>query len=475
MRRKIAVLAVLGLILAGCGASESTDSENQQPAPGKDPGVVDTREDNTSTFALDVDTASYTYAARQLNDGRLPSPEQVRPEEFINSFNQRYAPPRGDGFAVHVDGSRMPAEHEAPQAERLLRVGLQTLGEDNEERKDANLTFVIDVSGSMDEPGRLDLVQDALRYLVDQLRPSDAVAIVTFSGRATVVREMTRVSNRDRLISAIDSMRTEGSTNLGEGLITGYQVARDAFREGATNRVILLSDGLANTGNTDADSLLRKIRGEADKEISLLGVGVGSDYGDALMEKLADEGDGFVVYVSERQQARDLFVRRLPATLQVRAYDAKAQVVFDKSTVESYQLIGYENRLIEDKDFRDNRVDGGEVGPGHSVTALYVVRLRPGANGRVATVRVRWLDPQDRSASEQTSSVATTDLAGDFAGAAPTLRLTYVAAYFAEWLRRRPSPQPAALAAITREIQAELEDPAVDDLAGLIGTAQRRG
>ncbi|WP_020522674.1 vWA domain-containing protein [Catelliglobosispora koreensis] len=476
MRKPLALVAVtLALVVAGCSANKGTSNDASPQKPDGNRNLIDTKEDNTSTFALDVDTASYTYAAQQITNGGYPDPSQIRPEEFINYFEQSYREPSGDGFAVHVDAAKFPSGHAQSSNSRLLRVGLQTRGEEGEERLDANLTFVIDVSGSMAERGRLDLVQDALHYLVDQLRPTDAVAIVTFNDRARIAREMTRVSNKERLHTAIDSLSAGGSTNLGEGIVTAYQLARDSFRQGATNRVILLSDGLANTGTTSSDALLSKIRGEADKEISLLGVGVGSEYGDELMEQLADKGDGFVVYISERQQARDLFVKKLPATLAIRAYDAKAQVIFNRSTVDSYQLIGYENRLIADKEFRDNRVDGGEVGPGHSVTALYVVKLREGAQGQVAQVRVRWLDPKDRSADEKSVSIKADEFGDSFNSTDATFKLTYVAAFFAESLRRKPSAPLSQLLEIAREAEPELDNAAVRQLIELIDKMQRRG
>jgi Ca-activated chloride channel family protein len=438
-------LVALTACSANRGGSGSNDSGFPAPMAGGRGGTperaggaeVRTSDDPQSTFAVDVDTASYGYARRLVTEGRVPDRASVRPEEFVNAFPQGYREPAGDGFAVHADGARFPSTHEASGDLRLLRVGLQTRSEDNRQRKDANLTFVIDVSGSMAEPGRLDLVQDALHTLVDQLRATDEVAIVAYSDRARVVREMTRVSEKADLHRAIDDLRTESSTNLEAGLVLGYRVARDGFRSGATNRVILLSDGLANVGNTDADPILRQTREEAAKQIALLGVGVGSDYGDQLMERLADSGDGFVVYVSEREQARRIFVEQLPATLSVRALDAKVQVTFDPAAVEAYRLIGYENRAVADQDFRNNRVDGGEVGPGHSVTALYAVRVvrdaRPSAEA--AKVEVRWLDPRDRSADEAVASVTIAELGTDLAETARGLQVCYAAAYFAEVLR----------------------------------------
>jgi Ca-activated chloride channel family protein len=482
------LLTLAAFSTTACSAGSSGKSDRGQAAPApRHPGTPErgtdgetpAEEDPQSTFALDVDTASYGYARRLINDGRRPERAAVRPEEFVNSFAQDYPEPNGDGFAIHVDGSRLPGRHDPEQGGdlRLIRVGLQTRSDDPESRADAALTFVVDVSGSMGEPGRLDLVQDALHTLVDQLRPTDSVALVAFSSKAEVVREMTRVSDADALHDAIDALRTRSSTNLEAGLTLGYRVARDGFRSGASNRVILLSDGLANVGSTDADPILRRVREEADKQIALLGVGVGSEYGDKLMERLADRGDGLVVYVSQRAQAREVFVRQLPATLSVRALDAKVQVTFDPAAVRSYRLIGYDNRAIADEEFRDDRVDGGEVGPGHSVTALYAVRLNEEAkrSARVARVQVRWLDPKSRDAAEAYESVTVGDLAGGFDQASPRLWTCYAAAYFAEALRGGPERGGVSLedlAAIARRAADATHDREVSDLADVIERAR---
>ena len=476
-RRGVAALTIAAVVAtAGCGGG---DGDGSYAEPYDADGGTVTRDDNRSTFALDVDTASYGYAQRLITDGRLPSPTDVRPEEFVNSFDQDYPEPTGDGFAIHADGSRLPGSHRSePEGDlRLLRVGLQTRSDDRAERPDAALTFVVDVSGSMGEPGRLELVQDALHTLVDQLRPTDSVALVAFSDDARTVREMTRVSDANKLHGAIDELATRSSTNLEAGLTLGYQVARDGFRRGVTNRVILLSDGLANNGSTEAESILRQVREEAEKEITLLGVGVGSEYGDELMEQLTNQGDGMVVYVSERAKARKVFVERLPATLTVRAMDAKAQVTFDPETVSSYRLIGYDNRAVADDDFRDDRVDGGEVGPGHSVTALYEVRLAREVSGsdRVAEVAVRWLDPASREADEASRPVSVADLSGGFDEASPRLWTCYAAAYFAEALQTGDRPGEAELtdlAEIAGRAADATEDPAVRDLADLIDRAR---
>ncbi|MBX6752331.1 MAG: von Willebrand factor type A domain-containing protein [Micromonosporaceae bacterium] len=480
-RAAIPAAAAILVLLAACSAQEAAPyAEAPPPSAAENTGFqpeYDAQEQPLSTFAIDIDTASYNYARRRILDGRPVNPDTVRPEEFINAFRQDYRQPPDDGFSITVDGARTPEGYAGAGRYHLMRVGLQTRDVDNTSRPDAALTFVIDVSGSMAEPGRLDLVQDALHYLIDQLRPTDSVAIVAYSEKARVVREMTPVSNRSALHGAVADLAPESSTNLEAGLVLGYRVARDGFVEGATNRVILLSDGLANVGNTDAAPILEKIREEARKQITLLGVGVGSEYGDALMERLADEGDGFVTYVSEVEQARRLFVDRLPATLTVRALDAKVQVAFDPSTVDSYRLVGYDNRVLSEEDFRDDRVDGGEVGPGHSVTALCLVRLHENATaGPVAEVRVRWLDPTTREPTEAASAITVSELDVPFDTASPRLRVSYVAGFFAEVLRESPYGQDVRLedlAAIAQAASGELEDGAVAELADLIWQAQR--
>jgi Ca-activated chloride channel family protein len=251
--------------------------------------------------------------------------------------------------------------------------------------------------------------------------------------------------------------------------VTGYRVLGTASR--GEQPVIPALDGLANVGNTEADPILRQIREEAAKKIALLGVGVGSEYGDALMERLADAGDGFVTYVSEREQARQLFVTRLPATLTVRALDAKVQVTFNESTVASYRLVGYENRALQPSDFTNDRVDGGEVGPGHSVTALYVVRVREAARGSLAEVRVRWLDPTSRESNERAAALSASDVDGSFAGASPRLQVCYVAAFFAETLRRSPyatAVRLSDLASVGSTALDATDDPQVHELIELI-------
>ncbi|WP_217177768.1 von Willebrand factor type A domain-containing protein [Streptomyces sp. AC495_CC817] len=448
-----------------------TDEESRDIAP--------TPDDFLSTFALDVDTASYGYARRTLDDGGLPDPSTVRPEEFVNSFRQDYERPDGDGFSVSVDGART-----GDDGWSLVRVGLATRAADGDsERPPAALTFVIDVSGSMAEPGRLDLAQDALRTMTNRLRDDDSVAIVTFSDEAETVLPMTRLDDdRDRVLDAVDGLEPTDSTNLAAGVETGYETAVDGLRKGATNRVVLLSDALANTGATDADTILERIAGERREHgITLFGVGVGSDYGDELMEQLADRGDGHTTYVSTEEEAEEVFCEELPRHVDLTARDAKVQVSFDPATVEEFRLIGYDNRQVADEDFRDDRVDGGEVGPGHTVTALYAVRTEGGeGGGHLATATVRWLDPDTRTPHEESAELEATDLHRDLWASSPYgLRVAAVAAYFADCLRQGDTrwsdlPGRPSLGELNRradDLARDREDKELYDLAEAIETA----
>ncbi|WP_328747614.1 VWA domain-containing protein [Streptomyces sp. NBC_00285] len=487
-----------GLLLTGCGGSDDGGDKSSAdgskggsydsgfPAPNQPQGETDSDEsrgehaapsspDYLSTFALDVDTASYGYARRTLAEGRRPAPSTIRPEEFVNSFRQDYDRPDGNGFTVTVDGARTDRDDWS-----LVRVGLATRGApaDPDDRRPAALTFVIDISGSMAEPGRLDLAQQSLDTMTERLHDDDSVAVVTFSDQAETVLPMTRLGgHRGRIHEAIDGLEPTYSTNLAAGVETGYRTAVEGLRKGATNRVVLISDALANDGDTSPDSILDRIdTARREHGITLFGVGVGSDYGDALMERLADKGDGHTVYVSGADDAEKVFCEQLPQNIDLTARDAKAQVAFDPETVASFRLIGYDDRRVADDDFRDDRVDGGEVGPGHTVTALYAVRTRPGADGHLATATVRWQDPKTRAPHEESGQLDTLD--GSLWDASPRFQVDAVAAYFADALRdsgsRLPGrPSLSELANRADHLADTTEDKAVRQLADTIREARR--
>ncbi|USQ88423.1 VWA domain-containing protein [Streptomyces phaeoluteigriseus] len=504
VRGLLAGTAATLLLLTGCGAGDpggSTDTAEHSggfPAPADGDGRhqdsdeygdqdqdQDQRREparnHLSTFALDVDTASYGYARRALADGNSPDPSTIRPEEFVNSFRQDYERPDGNGFSVTVDGARTGEDWS------LLRVGLATrTAPRTGERPPAALTFVIDISGSMAEPGRLDLAKESLGTMTDRLRDDDSVALVTFSGEAETVLPMTRLGDRrGRVHDAIEGLEPTDSTNLGAGVETGYATAVEGLREGATNRVVLVSDALANTGDTDADTILERVAGaRRDHGITLFGVGVGSDYGDALMERLADKGDGHTTYVSNDGDAEKVFCEELPRHIDLTARDAKAQVAFDPRTVEEFRLVGYDNRRVADDDFRDDSVDGGEVGPGHTVTALYAVRTRPGAEGHLATATVRWLDPATRAPHETSGRLETDAVHEDLTSAPVRFQVAATAAYFAGALRGGgdegfgtlpDAPSLTELGKTARTLAKRTEDPEVGRLADTIDLARRDG
>ncbi|HNT75966.1 MAG TPA: von Willebrand factor type A domain-containing protein [Anaerolineae bacterium] len=417
-----------------------TDEPNDQPYGDvffKNYGVnprIDTDDDHYSTFAVDVDTASYTVMRRFINDGYLPNSDSVRVEEYVNFFDQDYDPPTEGAFAIYLEGAPSPYADKY----QLVRVGLKGYEIAPEDRKDVVLTFVIDVSGSMAREDRLELVKDALGLLVDELRPTDEVGIVVYGSQASVILEPTPVSDKRAINRAIRKLRSEGSTNAEEGLVMAYQMASDYFNAEAINRVILCSDGVANVGRTGPDSILAQIEEYAEEDIYLTTVGFGmGNYNDVLMEQLADAGDGFYAYVDDIKEAERVFVHDLTSTLQVIARDAKIQVDFNPAVVRSYRLIGYENRAVADEDFRNDAVDAGEIGVGHSVTALYEVKLQPDAPMQqpALTVYVRYEDPDTGEVTEISRMIAPSEFAEDFEEASPRFQLAAVVSQYAEVLR----------------------------------------
>lgn len=437
---------------------------------------VDTTEDRLSTFALDVDTGSYTLARSYLDRGLLPPPEAIRVEEFVNA--QRYedpAPRRGE-FSLTAEGA--PSPFAPGELYRLLRFAVKAREVDATERKSAVLTFVVDVSGSMARENRLELVKRALGMLLDELRPDDRVGLVVYGSRGRVL--LSHTSDLEAVRDAIARLAPEGSTNAEEGLRLGYDLADRGFRSGAINRVILCSDGVANVGATGPEAILRRIGDEARRGIELTTVGFGmGNYNDALMEQLANQGDGTYHYVDALDEARRVFVENLTGTLQTVAKDAKVQVEFDPEVVERWRLLGYENRDVADRDFRNDAVDAGEVGAGHAATALYEVRLRAGARGRdrVATLRLRWQSADRGRVAEASQELSVADLNRTFERATRDLRLSAVAAELAERLKGSAHARAGSWRELERVARALLVDQRGDagiaELEALVRRAAR--
>jgi len=442
-------------------ADSSTQSWGAPPAKSQpydtffqDYGVnpsIDTEDDNLSTFALDVDTGSYTIMRNYLKDGLNVPPDSVRVEEYVNYFDQGYTnPPFHQAFNISIDGA--PSPFTQTERYQMLRVGIQGYQVPASERKDASLTFVIDVSGSMSMDNRLGLVKRSLELLVEQLDRRDSVSIVVYGTDARVILKPTSGSNKDAILSAIYRLQPEGATNAEAGIRLGYKMAQRAFNPEGINRVILCSDGVANVGNTEADVILNEIRGHVKEGVTMTTIGFGMDnYNDVLMEQLADNGDGFYAYVDDMREAKRLFIDNLTSTLQTIAMDAKVQVDFNPDVVARYRLVGFENRAIADEDFRDNSVDAGEIGAGHSVTALYEIKLYPDAYGRVATVNLRWQDPDTRQVTELSKDFDSRQFERRFENASPYFQRSVMVAEYAEILKESYWAEDSSLSDVYRE------------------------
>jgi Ca-activated chloride channel family protein len=442
---------------------------------------VDTEDDHFSTFAMDVDTGSYSVARRYLSDGYLPPEDAIRVEEFINYFDMNYPGPNDerDAFAIHREGAPAPF---GPEKAYLLKIDLQGKEISVAERKDAVLTFVIDVSGSMDQENRLGLVKESLRLLVEELRPSDAVGIVVYGSEARLILEPTSAQNKNLILSAIDRLQPEGATNAEDGLRLGYQIAAEDYRPEAINRVILLSDGVANVGNTGSASILQVIREQVEQGITLSTVGVGmGNYNDVLMEQLADDGDGNYAYVDTLEEAHRIFVENLTGTLQVIAKDAKVQIDFNPDVVRSYRLLGYENRAVADRDFRNDTVDAGEVGAGHSVTALYEIKFHDEADiaptDLALITYIRYEDIDSGQIVELAQPFTRSDFAESSNETSPQFRFIAAVAEYAEILRGSYWAQDGDLNTVQLMVLSTAQDlghasrPDVVEFMGLLNEA----
>lgn len=454
--------------------AKPTPVDNYFKGYGYNP-FVDASEDHLSTFALDVDTASYTVARRYIMDGSLPPAESVRVEEFINYFDPGYPSPPDLAFGIYADGAPSPWQNDGTI---LMRIGIQGRSVSESERKPANLTFVIDVSGSMEREDRLGLVKQSLQKLVDRLRPSDNVAIVVYGTDARVVLNPTSGADRRAILNAIYSLSPEGATNAEAGLNLGYRLAWQTYQQEKINRIILCSDGVANVGNTGPEAILRTIGEYSNQGITLTTIGFGmGNFNDVLMEQLSDKGDGMYAYVDNLNEAERLFVDELTSTLQVVAFDAKVQVDFNNEVVERYRLVGYENRSVADQDFRNDAVDAGEIGAGHSATAIYALLLKPGSQGRLATVQLRWQDPDSHLVREINGNVNTWDIAPEFYATDAHYQLAVVVSQYAELLRASPWSYNTRINDIlmhaVRLAGVMPEDEDVVDLAALISRASQ--
>ena len=439
---------------------------------GKNPWV-DAAKDHLSTFAADVDTASYTIARRKLNEGTLPPKESVRVEEFVNYFTYSFAPPQASSpFSVVMDAAPSPLS----PGHHILRVGVATKAKTIAERKPAHLVFLVDVSGSMGSEDKIGLAQKSLRILTENLGPRDTVSLVTYAGSTRVVLEPTGMENRDKIFAAIDDLTAGGSTAMASGLDLAYEQAMKGLLPGSIARVIVLSDGDANVGPQGHEAHLRIIADRAQKGVTLSTIGFGmGNYKDSEMEQLANKGNGNNFYIDSPSAARKVFETQLGATLEVVAKDVKLQVDFDPAIVAKYRLIGYENRNIADDDFRKDAVDAGEIGAGHQVTAMYEVELTPkglAQNAGFGTVRIRHKAPDGDVATEGAFAM-TAPAAASFDAAPADLRFAFAVAAFADVLRGGDEARGWSLdkiASVAREASGDSAERA--ELVGLVEKAR---
>ena len=356
-----------------------------QPIPGEGENYIATgespvkqvadAEQRVSTFSIDVDTGAYSNVRRFLMNGQLPPKDAVRVEEMINYFAYDYPEPEagGEPFRVTTAVERTPWNPET----YLLHVGIKGYEPPATERPAANLVFLVDVSGSMDQPDKLPLLKAGMKMLTDQLRDDDKVTIVVYAGAAGLVLEPTAGKDKAKIKAALDRLQAGGSTAGGEGLALAYAKAKEAKIEGGINRIILATDGDFNVGTTDIGQLKDMVADARESDVSLTTLGFGEgNYNDALMEQIADVGNGNYGYVDSAKEAKRLLVDQLSSTIQTIAKDVKIQIEFNPAVVAEYRLVGYENRALNREDFNNDKKDAGEIGAGHTVTAIYEIALK---------------------------------------------------------------------------------------------------
>ncbi|MBF0471104.1 MAG: VWA domain-containing protein [Gammaproteobacteria bacterium] len=371
-------------------------------------GVVQVSQHPLSTFSIDVDSGSYALVRRFLSRGQLPPKAAVRVEEMINYFDYAYPEPTGDHpFAVITEMAPTPWNENS----RLLHIGIQGRGGDLETRPAANLVFLIDVSGSMSAADKLPLLKSAFRLLVQQLDGEDRVSMVVYAGASGVVLEPTAGDEQATILAALEKLQAGGSTHGSAGIQLAYEMAQKGFRQGGINRVILATDGDFNVGTVSHEQLLQLIERKRQSGISLTTLGFGEggrggNYHDHLMEQLADHGNGHYAYIDTLNEAQKVLVREVASTLEVIASDVKIQVEWNPAWVSSYRLIGYANRRLADEAFNNDKVDAGEIGAGHTVTALYEVTLVDSAQPAIDPLRYGRSPSQERKEDEKSHELA---------------------------------------------------------------------
>jgi Ca-activated chloride channel family protein len=444
----------------------------RQSLPIAESDFIQTRREATTTFAIDVDRASYANVRRMLSQNLMPPPDAVRLEEMVNYFTYSYPQPSGsEPFSVTSEVAGCPWD----PTHRLMRIGIQGRNLDEWKMAPNNLVFLIDVSGSMDEPTRLPLIQSAFHLLVDKLRAQDTVSIVVYAGEAGLVLPPTSGADKQTILGAIDRLAAGGSTAGGEGIELAYKIATENFKRDGNNRVILATDGDFNVGISEIKDLEHFIEEKRKTGVFLTTIGVGDDnYRDAVLETLADKGNGNYAYLDSMNEAKKVFERELTGTLVTIAKDVKVQIAFDRSRVVSYRQLGYEDRALANKDFEDDTKDAGELGAGHSVTALYeIVPVANASRGELASIKLRYKEPNGETSKLVASSAVDTGTSAYAASA--DLQFAAAVAEFAMLLRQSPHKGTSSfsdVAALARASHGVDLDGTREELLRLVETSR---
>jgi Ca-activated chloride channel homolog len=449
--------ASLGPIIEEQIATEPRSIEEKRDAfpEAKSNSVVAVAAQPVSTFSVDVDTSGYSSLRRQLNQGALPSPDAVRIEEMINYFPYAYAGPEKSSEAFRANVTVTPAPWN--RNTKLLHVGIKGYDVPPAEQRPSNLVLLLDVSGSMDEPDKLPLVKASFRMLIKKLKPSDTVSIVTYAGNAGVVLEPTRVSEAERILSAIDTLQPGGSTAGEAGINAAYALAERAFVKDGVNRIMLATDGDFNVGAASVEDLKKLVEDKRKSGVflSVLGFGQGN-YQDTLMQTLAQNGNGVAAYIDTLGEAEKVLAQEATSSLFAIAKDVKIQIEFNPARVSEYRLIGYETRHLNNEDFNNDRVDAGDIGSGHTVTAIYEMtpkgaptqaaddplRYQPAnskpmkdSRGEYAFVKIRYKLPAEDKSRLVTQPVTDANAVSDLKAAPEDVRFGIAVTAFGQKLR----------------------------------------
>ena len=430
--------------------SEPVDRDNY--AHFDDNPVKRVVEAPVSTFSIDVDTGAYPNVRRMLNNGQIPRKDAVRIEELVNYFSYDYAAPENKStpFATLTEIAPSPWNEDA----LLLHIGIKGYEVAKDERPAANLVFLVDVSGSMNSADKLGLLKSSLKLLTKQLNKDDRIAIAVYAGAAGTVLESTPGDQRAKIIAALDGLQAGGSTNGGAGIRLAYNLAQQGFIKDGINRVIIATDGDFNVGTVNFEALKELAEEKRKTGIALTTLGYGTgNYNDHLMEQLADAGNGNYAYIDTLNEANKVLVEEMTSTLQTIAKDVKIQIEFNPAVVSQYRLVGYENRVLRNEDFNNDKIDAGEIGAGHSVTALYEIILADGGKAwleplryqpqvanisqteELAHLRIRYKEPDSDNSQLLEWPLQKQEIKKSLAGASDNFRFSAAVAGFGQLLR----------------------------------------